>query len=114
MPYINARITESITLEKENIIKTKLGEAITVFSGKSENWLMVDICPDCHIWFRGDNSTPAAFVEVKIFGTAANSACEKMTEAVCDIFTSELDIPADRIYVKYESCHQWGWNGSNF
>ncbi len=114
MPYINARVTEVISSEKQEKIKSLLGSAIENIPGKSEAWLMVEICPECNIWFRGDNSAPCAYIEIKIFGEASDSACEKMTAAVCDIFSSELSIPSDRIYVKYEFCHVWGWNGGNF
>ena len=114
MPYINARITSSVSTEKQEAIKTLLGGAIEAIPGKSEAWLMVEICPECNIWFRGDNSAPSAYIEIKIFGEATDSACEAMTATVCGIFERELSIPADRIYVKYEFCRVWGWNGANF
>ncbi len=53
-------------------------------------------------------------VEIKIFGTAPRSAYDAMTRDVCAILERELGVPGDRIYVKYEECDKWGWNGSNF
>lgn len=114
MPYINARTTTPVSAEKQEAIKALLGKAIENIPGKSEAWLMVEICPECNIWFRGDNSAPSAYIEIKIFGEATDSACEAMTAAVCDIFENVLSIHADRTYVKYEFCHVWGWNGANF
>ena len=40
MPFIDSKITVSLTPEKEEAIKTKLGEAIQILN-KSETYLMV-------------------------------------------------------------------------
>ena len=37
-----------------------------------------------------------------------------MTAAVTKIVSEELEIPAQRIYIQYEECSYWGWNGNNF
>ena len=39
---------------------------------------------------------------------------DKMTKRICEIYETELQIKKDCIYVKYEECYKWGWNGSNF
>ena len=51
MPYINARTTTPVSAEKQEAIKALLGKAIENIPGKSEAWLMVEICPECNIWF---------------------------------------------------------------
>ena len=42
MPFIDSKITVSLTPEKEEAIKTKLGEAIQILN-KSETYLMVGL-----------------------------------------------------------------------
>ena len=39
---------------------------------------------------------------------------DNLTDAMTKILSSALDVPADRIYVRYEEVAYWGWNGSNF
>lgn len=114
MPYIKTRTTVEIAKDKEEAIKSKLGKAIESFPGKTENWLMTDFEDNCRLWFKGDNSQPSAFVEVKVFGKSTDEAFDKMTSLICEILNSELSIPTDRIYVKYEEVEHWGWNGFNF
>lgn len=41
MPFINAKISVKLTNEKEQIIKEKLGKAIELIEGKTEEWLMI-------------------------------------------------------------------------
>ena len=114
MPYINVKTNITMTEDQEQAVMERLGMAITAFEGKSEEWLMVCIENNCHLYFRGDGEVPCAIVEVKIYGKSTEDECEEMTSRVTDILTVEVGIPADRIYVKYEDCENWGWSGRNF
>lgn len=114
MPFINSKISTPLTAEQETSIKTKLGKAIELIPGKSENWLMVGFEPETSLYFRGDNSQPAAFVEVSVFGSENPDAFSKLTAQICSIYQDVLGIAKDHIYVKYQAVSSWGWNGSNF
>lgn len=114
MPFINSKLSMKITKDEEETIKSKLGKAIELIPGKSENWLMVGFEDEYSLYFKGIASEKIAFIEVKIFGSASKSAYDKLTSAICDIYNEVLSIPKDKIYVKYEEVSTWGWNGSNF
>ncbi|MCD7826774.1 MAG: hypothetical protein LUH14_12565 [Clostridiaceae bacterium] len=114
MPFINSKVSVSMTPEKKETIKARLGEAITLVPGKSENWLMVGFEDAYDLYFQGNQSAPSAFVEVKLFGGASADVFNRMTGVICNIYQEELGIPKDRIYVKYEEVQNWGWNGANF
>lgn len=114
MPYIGTRATVKITPEKEIAIKERLGKAIELLPGKTEAWLMCEFSDCCRLWFKGDNSAPSAYVEVKLLGKAAPESCTALTAAICNILSDELAIPADRTYVKFEECDIWGWNNIIF
>ena len=103
MPFINSKISVTVTPEQEVELKRRLGEAIAIIPGKSENWLMT-----------GDNSEPMAFVEVSVFGGEDSQAFSQLTGEITKIFGDVLGIAADHIYVKYAATSNWGWNGSNF
>ena len=93
MPFINSKISTSLTEAQETEIKTRLGQAIQTIPGKSENWLMV---------------------EVSVYGSENPSAFSKLTGQICDIFKDVLGIAPDHVYVKYQAVSNWGWNGDNF
>lgn len=114
MPFIDTKLNIRLPKEKEEILKTKLGEAIATFPGKSEYWLMLNFTDNCRMWFRGYDRFPIAMVEVKLFGVADHDTCEKMTKVICDLFHRELDITPDHVYVNYSFSDHWGWNGENF
>lgn len=113
MPFIDTKVSVEISAEKEKILKEKLGKAIALIPGKSESWLMLNFEDNCRIWFKGDNGD-AAMVQVMLYGSASADALDRMTGEITKIISDELGIRKDRIYVKYEECKSWGWNGSNF
>lgn len=114
MPFIHTYLNQPLSAEKEAILKARLGEAISVFPGKSEYWLMMNFTDNCRMWFRGHNSFPIAYVEIQLFGTADSQTCTAMTQQVCRIFREELNISPERIYIKYAFTDEWGWNNENF
>lgn len=113
MPFINVKTNISVSGDAKIAIKSALGQAITAIPGKTESWLMLEIEPDCILYFKGDAS-PAAMVEVSIFGEENSEAFCNLTEKICIILNRQLDIELSRIYVKYSAAKNWGWNGSNF
>ncbi len=113
MPHIATYTTCPISDTQETILKTRLGEAITCLNGKTERYLMLSFHGQEHLWFGGDNA-PAALLEVDVFGSLDHADCEKLTARLCEIVDEVLSIPADRVYVRYSSTKEWGWNGVQF
>ena len=114
MPFIDTKVSVTIDEEKERELKSRLGEAISLIPGKSESWLMTGFEDNYHLYFKGDNSKPTAFVEVKVFGSENPSAFDALTAKITEILGDVLGIEPDRIYIKYEAVSNWGWNGNNF
>ena len=114
MPFIDSKVSVKISPEQEKELKRRLGQAISLIPGKSEQWLMAGFEDDYHLYFRGDNSQPTAYVEVRIFGSPNKDAFSKMTAEITKIFGEVLSIAPDHMYIKYSATPDWGWNGSNF
>lgn len=114
MPFIDSKVSVSISEEQEKELKTRLGQAIALIPGKSESWLMTGFQDNYHLYFRGDNSQPVAYIEVKVYGSENPTAFDALTGEICKIFNEVLGIASDHIYVKYEAVKNWGWNGANF
>ena len=114
MPFIDSKVSVKITEEQEKELKTRLGQAISLIPGKSENWLMTGFEDNYHLYFRGDNSEPIAYIEVRIFGGPNKAAFQKMTEEITKIYGDVLGIAPDHMYIMYSATPDWGWNGGNF
>lgn len=113
MPFIDVSLTKKLTAESENAIKSALGDAISLFPGKSEAWLMCRISDGEHMWFKGSDED-CAFTEVKLLGSVDPVGAERFTARMCEILEKEAGISPSRVYVRYTGGGDWGWNGSNF
>ncbi len=113
MPFINTMTNVKISKEQEKKIKTRYAQAVSVI-GKSEAFLMLGFNGEASMYFAGSCSSPMAFVEVKFFGTSTEDKLNELTAQICTILLEELNVPASKIYVRYEPTEHWGWNGANF
>ena len=102
MPFIDSKVTVSVTEEQKEKIKSELGKAITTLH-KTETYLMA-----------GNKIDKGAYVSVSLFGNASASDYDNMTAKICEIYEQELGIPSNAIYVTYHPIADWGWNGHNF
>lgn len=114
MPFINAKFSNNISNEKEIDVKNRLGKAISLIPGKSEAYLMLNIEDNQRLYFKGDNSKPIAFFEVKLLGKSTRTAYEALTKELCSIANDELGISSDCVYVKFEEVENWGYNSFMF
>ena len=113
MPVIHTHVSVSTTPGQREALKTAYGKAILY---RPRQVLKAGWCAPLEdnmpIYFGGDDSKPAAYVEVNVFGRSVpGSAWEKLTEQIMAALGKELGIPADRTYIRYTATTDWGWNG---
>lgn len=113
MPFIDSKVTVSLTEEKKESIKKKLGKAVSCLH-KGESYLMVGFQENYTLYLGGRKLEKGAYVEVSLFGKASSADYSRMTGEICAILSDELSIPADCVYVTYHGLADWGWNGANF
>ena len=113
MPFIDSKITVSLSQDKKDKIKSEFGKAISLLN-KTENYLMVGIQDNYDLYFGGNKLEKGAFVAISMFGNASSDLCDKMTSEICHIFERELNIPSNGVYITYQGIKDWGYNGKNF
>ena len=113
MPYIESKVTVTLTPEKKEELKTELGRLIATLN-KSETYLMVSIEDACDLWLGGKKLDKGAYVAVSLYGDAPKEAYDRLTGQICDLLSNKLGIPGSAVYVTYHPVNDWGWNGKNF
>ena len=111
MPFIKTMVSCEIDKAQEEEIKSRMGKAIELVFGKSEEYLLLEFESDCHLWLRGNNTEPIAYIEAAIFGNEPHYGYDKFTTKVTEIISDVLGIASDHIYIKYEDIIGWGVNG---
>ena len=113
MPFIDSKITLSLTEDKKEVLKSELGKAVSIIS-KPESFLMVGFEDAYDLYMGGRKLDKGAYVAVSLFGNASSATYDKMTAFICDLYEKELGIPKNSVYVTYHGVSDWGWNGQNF
>lgn len=113
MPFIESKITVSVSQEKKDVLKGEFGKLMSVI-GKPESFLMVGFEDEYDLYMGGKKLEKGAYVSVSLFGAASRSAYESLTEKICALYEKELGIPGNAVYVTYHGVNDWGWNGRNF
>ncbi len=113
MPYIKITTSKTITKQNESALTEKLGQDICIIPGKSERWLMLCYEDNMRMALGGDDLAGTAIVEVSAYGKATREIYDRLTEAITDTVCEIVDIPRDRVYIKYSEHSIWGWNGIN-
>ena len=111
MPFIKAKISCPVSPEQEAELKTGMGKAIELVPGKSEEYLLLEFEDNCHLWLRGQNDEPIAYIEAAIFGNEGHYGYDAFTAEVTSLFAKMLNIRPDHIYIKYEDIIAWGVQG---
>ena len=113
MPYIEIRTNVPIDRDRSEVLRNLLGREIELLPGKSEQWLMTSLRGGEYMALGG-RCEPCVMVQVSLFGSADASAYDRMTASLCEKLRLALNVPENRIYIKYEEVSHWGWNGSTF
>lgn len=110
MPFIDSKIVGTVSEEKKECIKGRLGQAISLLH-KPESYLMIGFSDNYDLFLAGKKLEKGAYVSVSLYGNAKQEDYEKMTQEITYILNEELDIPGKNIYVTYQSINTWGIDG---
>jgi phenylpyruvate tautomerase PptA (4-oxalocrotonate tautomerase family) len=116
MAYVNSIFTSKLSEEKKELLKSAVGQLITIFPGKSEDWLFVSIEDQRNLYFKGIKATAAAIIEIKIFGKQDKENKDLFTSKLCDFLENELSIKGQNVFFIFTEAEDgnWGWNGGLF
>lgn len=111
MPFVVVRLNMAMTTEQELELKARLGQAVGLVPGKSEEHLLVDVEDGCHLFLAGDGQTPLAYLEVSVFGNEVHAGYAAFTKAVAQSLQDVLGIAPDHVYLHFSDVAAWGVSG---
>ena len=110
MPLLNISTNKKIKNEK-GLLK-KSSDLISSLLNKPEKFVMVKLSDSLPMYFSGTDE-PCCFIEIKSIGSLVPS---KITKSIFEFFSSELEIPVERIYIYFQDVDSsmWAWKNSTF
>lgn len=112
MPYIDSSVSCKLTCEKKEKLKSKLGKAIEILEGKSEELLFIRFKDSESLYFQGKELENGAVIEIKMIGCKSKYEKEALTKKICGIYNKYLNIDPKNIYIIFTevASENWGWN----
>ena len=110
MPILN--ISTNTKIKNEKTFFAKSSNFISSLTGKPENFVMIKLSDSLPMYFAGTDEL-CAFIEIKSIGSLDPP---KMSKPIFEFFSTELEIPTERIYVFFQDVvsNQWAWNSRTF
>lgn len=89
MPYINSKVSTPMSDAQRESLKERLGNAVSIFPEKTEEWLMLELADNCDPYVQGEKTPPSAYMEIKVFGEISQESLDEITKEVCSIHESD-------------------------
>ena len=112
MPFVRVKTNRTFEPSAELELKTRIGEAISLIPGKSEDFLLLTFEDDMHIWWHGSNEHPVVYIEASAFATEDRKGYPEFTEAVTQAFSEVLQMPAENVYIQFSDIPGWSVGGN--
>jgi phenylpyruvate tautomerase PptA (4-oxalocrotonate tautomerase family) len=111
MPYIAINTTEKLPESKQETIKSELGRLISIIPTKTEAGLLIDFSGD-HNFYRAGALVKGAYIEVRLYRPSGFEEKKKFTEEVFSLFSRELGVEKDLMYLNIIELENWGSGGT--
>lgn len=111
MPFIKIKVNCRISPEQEIELKTRMGKAIELVPGKSEEYLLLEFEDEARLWLRGRNARPMAYIEAAIFGNESHAGYPAFTAELSRIYQDVLGIAPEDCFIKYDDITAWAVGG---
>lgn len=111
MPFIKSKVSCGISEQQEKELKKRMGKAIELVPGKTEEYLLLEFEDNSRLWLRGSNEEAVAYIEAAIFGNEPHYGYDALNAEITKAFNEVLGIAQDRIYIKFEDITAWGVRG---
>ena len=111
MPYIAVNTSQTLSADQKEKIKTELGRLITLIPGKTEAVTLIDFSDSRTIYKNGVKVT-GAFIDVRLFQKADFEPKKLFTEKVFVLFSKELGIEKENMYLTIVEFENWGFAGT--
>lgn len=92
-----------------------LSKTLAAKLSKPESYVMTCLVPKARMTFGGSDA-PACYAELKNIGTFSPEATSRLSKLLCNLLSTELDVPQNRIYLEFKNLepHLFGFDGDTF
>ena len=112
MPFISVSVSNALTKDQKDEIKSRLGQLIEILPTKSEKGLMVDISDNHSIYYAGEEMKNAAFIDLRLYKESPFDEKGAFFNQTCEMLSSVAGIDIGSIYFNVFELANWGSKGN--
>ncbi len=114
MPLISLKTSIKLPENKLEALLADMSKIVAESTGKSEQYVMAIV--ESADFMLGGHLSMAAFADVRGIGGINREVNGKISERLCALLESRLEISPERVYINFTDipAENWGWNGSTF
>ncbi|QIW16517.1 hypothetical protein A4G20_09295 [Pasteurellaceae bacterium RH1A] len=109
MAFILLKTNQPLSAEQENALQAQIGQAMGLI-GQSADYLLLGLEGGQSLYLRGAKQ-PAALLQISIFGNDSHQGYAPFSQALTQIVSQTLAIPAANIYIKFDDLQSWAVAG---
>ena len=111
MPYIAINSTQNLSTVQKEKIKAEFGRLIAIIPTKAEAGLLIDFSGG-RTFFKAGEKVDGAFIEIRLFRKAEFEPKKKFTEETFELFSRELGLKKENMYLTIMEFDNWGSAGT--
>lgn len=111
MPYIRVSTNRMITPEQVHELKSGLARAVELIPGKGEAALMVELCAEQVMFYRGED-VDCAFIDARFSGAVGFADKRRFTEAALGLTEEVLGLLPGNANLTFSCYAEWGTRGT--
>ena len=112
MPFISVNVSNSLTKDQKDQIKSRLGKLIEILPSKSEKGLMVDVSDNHTLYYAGEEVKNAAFIDLRLYKESPFDEKGDFFRQTCDMLGEVAGIDVNSIYCNIFELSNWGSRGN--
>jgi hypothetical protein len=107
MPYVQIRVSSSLTKEQIEKIAAEAMNSISLIPGKSAPVTMAEVIDKCNLYFGTVEGGDAALIDVAANNTPPSEDLKNYSKKMCLVLNEVAGIPMNRIYIKHHGNPEW-------
>ena len=107
MPYVQIRVSNSLTKEQIEKIAEEAMNSISLIPGKSAPVTMAEVIDRCNLYFGSVEAGDCAIIDVAANNTPPSENLKNYSKKMCLVLKEVAGIEMNRIYIKHHGNPEW-------
>jgi phenylpyruvate tautomerase PptA (4-oxalocrotonate tautomerase family) len=112
MPYVDIKCSKNISDNSKENIQIAITDMLVELMGKTVPSVMISITESSTLYKGKEKLENGVYIDLKAFGESPKEVKKELAERINTLFTSEIDVNPEQLYLTFDEKTVWGANGT--